>query len=660
MSHFLKVSLSLQEDTIMQILPSRFQVLLLLFTGCVLVMSSMDSMWSHSVDLAHHYALAFRIAEQWHLDSPDDPTLEEMNFYPNLSHTFAAILGFVVNSTFMGVQLVALLSLALLWAGILYVINTLPSRLALLSSVVLLLLLILNKKFLGLNVHGAELIVNFFFPQIVAQAVIFTGISIAIYLELKKGRSQAYIFLALLIAINTSVHLLPTLELLGLLVGLTVLNNFLDHESSRDQVKTVFLPVAVILAALSGVIFNPAFSAMRKMAEHDGGLDLNHIAYPNGLLLLCLLSLIAAFFLLYFWKKHRENHGYTAIKYIALYGSSIASLCLLQTMLAKYGFWSNYAAKKYGFGLITYLFICLSVVFAMIVANAFNHLSIGAMTKSHYFRSSILLLSYCGIFLSSVPSQKSLDTLKVISLERQLIRLRDVSLPPASKSKSNVVIDLDKMPATINYMFSIAVTKTPREISTPDVFFKNELSDLNKYSSIVSSRITRRYNSPNCKSYSTSSITISDAACIKAVLEELSVCKGSFDFSSNGYINPSLIRGFSGPEDHGRWTDGKTAQFACIIKGNPPKKIKISATPFIYGAHKRQRLVVLVNGEPAGNFDFTNTHGVAQIEVQLPAAHGRDEYFISFETPDAISAKEVGLSQDGRQLGFSVKAISFE
>ena len=78
---------------------SPFQITLISLVGIFLVIIEMDSIWTHSVDLAHHYALAFRISENWTLVGTDDPTLGEMNFYPSTSHALAAIVGLFFNST---------------------------------------------------------------------------------------------------------------------------------------------------------------------------------------------------------------------------------------------------------------------------------------------------------------------------------------------------------------------------------------------------------------------------------------------------------------------------------------------------------------------------------------------------------------------------------
>ena len=71
--------------------PSRgLQICLLALAAIFLIVKYMGSMWSDSVDLAHHYALVARIAEYWGLPAGVDPTLGEMNFYPHTSHAMAA------------------------------------------------------------------------------------------------------------------------------------------------------------------------------------------------------------------------------------------------------------------------------------------------------------------------------------------------------------------------------------------------------------------------------------------------------------------------------------------------------------------------------------------------------------------------------------------
>lgn len=139
-----------------------------------------------SVDLAHHYALIVRISEHHSFDIVD-LTLGEMNFYPRLSHVIAAVVATIVGSNLLGMQVVTLLSVSLLLGIYIYALRGLPRQLAMASTLVLAFLFLLNRYLFKFEVHGAEVIDNFFFSQLVAQAFVVFGLAVAIHFELKTG-----------------------------------------------------------------------------------------------------------------------------------------------------------------------------------------------------------------------------------------------------------------------------------------------------------------------------------------------------------------------------------------------------------------------------------------------------------------------------------------
>ncbi len=209
----------------------------------LLVFYYIDSMWSASVDVAYHYALAFRISERWTLANlyvPSfsalasyDPSLGEMNIYPRLSYIIVAVLGTFVNSTFLGLQITALMSLAFLWLGALLILNSLQPRLAITAILIFTAIFLLNAISIKLDIHGHEIVGNFFFSHFVGQAALFVGMSIAIYLEKTKGKIVSFIFLTLLTFINASIHLLPAVEMLGLACGLLFAYVFIEIDPTR-------------------------------------------------------------------------------------------------------------------------------------------------------------------------------------------------------------------------------------------------------------------------------------------------------------------------------------------------------------------------------------------------------------------------------------------
>src|ERR1035437_3976885 len=236
----------------------------------IFVFLNIDSMWSWSVDLAHHYALAFRISEQWVLTSTSDPTLGEMNIYPRGSHIIAAIFGFFVNSIFLGVQLVTLVSLALLWLSAILILNSLQKKLATISLMTFTGLLFFNSAFAKFDLHGHEVVGNFFYAQLVGHSVLFISIIFAINLEKKFGVICSVVALVLLMLLNATIHLLPALEMLGLIFGLLFAYVLFDAKPriSINQKLTISIPIA--LFALVGIFLHPSFSAMRVISENNG------------------------------------------------------------------------------------------------------------------------------------------------------------------------------------------------------------------------------------------------------------------------------------------------------------------------------------------------------------------------------------------------------
>lgn len=642
---------------------SLFQLALIFVVGILLAISFINSVWSGSVDLAHHYALAFRIAENLSLSTHDDPSLGDMNYYPGISHAMAAIAGLIFNSTFLGIQFVSLFSLAMLWGAVIYIFNTLILRTAFISSIGLMCLMIVNRHFLHFEVHGAELVSNFFYSQLVAQAVVVSAIAIAIFLEIKKYSNYAVLILLIVITnITVGIHLLPALELLGVVLGIAAINIFLSSKGTgiqRLELRLWYVTAAIV--AVATVFFNPSFKAFRKLSENNGSIAVMHISSTTELVSWCVFALVISFALLYIWYKRRQeiDHSYLALKYLGLYGTSIALLCLMQIAILNFGYGSEYATKKYAFGLFAYLFISIPVLIGLVFEKYSGELLIDGICKGDLFRTVVVLLTYAVVYNFSIPSTKLLAASDIVSLETKLVTLRNVALT-TTDAKNNVVIGLANMPPTINYMFSIAIMRTPVSIAIPDVLVSNRLGNLNDYKSILTSVDARPYFFKNCNHpLTTGSIALLDAACVKKEIAQFGDCVGEFDLTLRGEVDPSELSGFSIPEDHGRWTDGKSAKFSCTIAKRVPTKIRIDTTPFLYGLRKRQRLIVTIKNT-VKVYDLINASDGRNIEIVLPECRVGEKLNIEFNLPDAISPQQVGFNADTRQLGVSIKSISFK
>ena len=481
----------------------------------VFVLVNMDSMWSASVDLAHHYALAFRISEQWIMTSSTDPTLGEMNIYPRGSHVIAAMAGVLLNSTFLGVQITSLVSLAFLWLCALLVINSLPGKMAKVSLAALTGLIVINALTTKFELHGREIVKNYFFAQLVGHSILFASIVLAIKLEKRLGVIWSVSALAILMLVNAAIHLLAAIEMLGLIVALLVVHLVLEHRPKDSILQRIALAAPIALVSTGVLFLHPSFAAMRIIAANDGGLTLHNVPYPIGLIVLCIVVILTSLRLFLQWFKSADGSELLAVKYLAIYGGVTAALCLLQYALTFLGLGSPYAVKKYGYGLTSILLLQVSMIVGGYVWSSRQAGKPSAGSGLSFLHPLVLVAPFVAVLFLSFPNKKALDVSDVVLLERELIGLADTLLPTPEDQRSNAVIALNHLPPTIDYMFSIAIAKTPRNLAIPDILQRNELADPSAYSYVVIPRESKKFALAGCESITKGALSIISARCLE-------------------------------------------------------------------------------------------------------------------------------------------------
>lgn len=626
--------------------------------GLVFVALKMDSLWGFSVDVAHHYALAYRLAENWTL-VPNDPSLGEMNFYPRGSHILAAIMGRIFGSVFMGMQFIALTAVFLIWGGLFYLLRTLPERQAILSMSVLVLALLVNRRLFALELHGTEIVGNFFFSQVVGQAFAVLMILFAIRAEQSERKSLAALILWAAAFVASYIHLLPALELLGILVGLLAAEGFSQGFRRKNW---WFLLGCIALSALAvlSICLNPNFLAMRRISENNGALSLAHVSYPFGMVLLCMATYLGALasFVVYSYKK--QEKAYCLLKYLALYGAVLASLCMLQLLLSMFGEGSDYAVKKYGFGLLTYIFLNYAVLLAQMLSrlpglSTFDWSNGRSAILGTVFPPLCLIL----MLLCALPKSRLFDVSGIVQEERQLSAVTALAVRTDPTGKPNVIIDVKRNLPQLNYMFSIAIAGTPRSLAIPDILQNDSLADIGAYANIIQSNDAGRYISQGCKTYAAGDIAVVSANCLARSRDSIGECRGRYDLS---YAQSAqfLLKGFGRAEDGGRWTNGKSAVVSCRLQGEPPAFVDMLMSPFLFKGGMVQRVEFSINGQVVKS-ELLAHAGVQQVQLKVPKDVKGENLVISLSMPDAISPHALGISQnDDRELGVSMRSISFE
>lgn len=615
--------------------------------------------WSESVDVAYHYALAARLAEFWSLP----PTVDHaFNYYPRLSHTLAALVGVVFGSPLIGLEIVALVSLIVLWSAIVYLLWSLPHTWAAASSAVFIVCLLLNRKLIHAELFGNEIIINFFFPQLVAQALAFLAIVIVLYAEQWGAKPFIrYLVLSAFVLIAAKTHLVPALVLLGLLTGLVILEAALENWPTNAFGAAANAAVGLLLIVITSalVVADPSFKHMKYLANWNGYLALTHISSMRDLAWICLVVVVGSAAILFKWKLlngSAERTTLAVMKYLGLYGISAAGLCLLQQVLLKLGHGSEYAAKKYAFNLNTVVLLEIALLPLLLISRDSDSISESSRNLCSFFAPFGLIVAS---LLCIAPSLHMINTAKVVSLERQLRSLRDTAIP-RNPGKYNYAVNLQDLSPSTNFLLTLGALNVPYyDPNGMDELFGRQFSDFSSIGTIVTSEGRKPYDLEACRRFvSTSGLALLDGSCVGKSLENLS-CQRVNDFTD--WVNPRSLQGFSEKEAFGRWTDGARASFMCTLpegQQGRPTSVKIVTQGFVFGNHS-QRAVISINGAAPKEYRYSADQAEQVIELPLPH-DSTQEIHISFFLPDAVSPRSLGMNSDSRNIGISVRSIEFK
>ncbi|HEY5800217.1 MAG TPA: hypothetical protein VIT92_08345 [Burkholderiaceae bacterium] len=623
--------------------------LLWLLTALALVRLYIDAVWSHYSDIAHHYALIARLSEMWQLPLGLDPTLGEMNYYPPLSHRLAVLAGRLAHSNFLGLQLVALSALAGVWAAFIWMLTTLPRRAATTTAAAALALLVLNQRYWGIALHGDEIIGNYFYAQLVAQALAAGVLAWCLWLE-QRGTLpwRRYVYLLCAAAVVAWAHLLPAIELLGLLLALLAFEWLMQPQPQRSARE--FGSRAAFAAFAAGFVYiHPSFYRMQLIGMNDGALSFRHLPDLSHVALLAGGVLAASLLVLWRWiaLDAAARRAYLLLKYLALFGASVAGLTLLQYALLRAGVTTPYAVKKYVFALDTLALLYLALLPAML----WRRLRDGDSDRARLLLGPALLI----VAVTAVAHAKPSHSVRALAqLEREMLTLRDTAL--AKAPGDHFAVALAGMPPGFNYLYSIGVLRAPRKGNALDLYEARPFSEPEKIGVIVTSPGVQPYDKRACRRGATPQLVAIDAACAANAAAHALDCKPEHDFAPEGDLDERLLQGFSGAEPHGRWTAAPQAEFVCSLPaGFAPRTAVITAAGFVPKAHA-QKVLVAANGGPDMVFHFDAAMEKQQLTVPLPAGDGK-HLRLRFTLSDAVSPQQMQLGGDTRTLGIAVRRI---
>lgn len=618
----------------------------------VLAVMSGGNFYGGGADMAHHFAVVHWFSE--HPTTARPARLLEMAYYPAGAHWLAVPVGRVLGSPFAGMHHVALVAVAAVWCAIGALLCCLPRRRAAVAvGVVTVVLLSTGPGPVELQLHGHEVIENFFFSQLVAQAAFWAAVWWTTR-SLVRGASsaRALVPLAVTAVLLTWVHALPALQAAALVGLLAVGESVRLWAAGTRELRTLCRPLLLPTGTGLLVLMSPGFRAMRRLSTNDGALDIPYLPGLASVTALALLVLALSCASVFLGTRRPVAGGATrhSLQVLGLAGLCIALPCLAQAAALTGGEGSAYAVKKYGFGLLTVVVVQGAALVSSIVpcgtagrgrppgrlagAALVGALGLVAVTSLFYGRPATY----------SVASVADLDT--------QLSGLQD-HLQTASSASKDFAVQIPEADPVLDYMLSISSLEAPRDEVASAVLAGAPLPLDGDVRFLVTAHGSP-YTSAECSRAVHPRLVVTDAACFRAP----PVCNLVNTLAQGGSVPPSALRGFGTAEPTGRWTDGPTARFTCELPSelrSTDLVVSIDGTAFLPPGVPRQRVVL---GARGARLEVEQVPGAPAVPLVLQVPADDDPVLVvEFGLPDAISPAEAGISVDRRRLGLFVTAV---
>lgn len=637
---------------------AKLELFLLLIVAGGLLLRYLASFWSYSEDVAHHYALIAYLAENWSLPPEKIPYLGEMNFYPRLSHGIAAAFAYIFHSPLLGMQFVALSSLLLCWIALLSMVRSLPGKSSYWGAGLLLLLLLCNEKWHLLNLHGGELYEGFFFAQLVAQSLSL----LTLFLCMRAEQNQIpdwlrTLFLMLMVYLLTGMHLLPALQLLGVMAGLLALDLWEKRHLPRPQTALYAVRALAFLAlSLYLVLKHPGYAAMREVSTNNGYLHMRGFSSMGTYYLFISLISLFSIWMLYKWYRLRDATKHVlACKYLALASLVTCTLCLLQVVMLAKGAGSEYAVKKYVFSINSLFVLQLACLPALLkpAARLQQEAAQAASVYRFLFLPLLLLLSVS--IQMPAPSTRLPELLKIEQqLQAQLPSLRSLA-----KDKQIHILPGPGIEPGLAYMFSVGQIGNPRDSNNTDIRQGKLPQHLARVSQILVNPGPFAELHADCRiPFPALKMVVLESGC---VARKMGLDLHDIDFGGMGNPPECKLEGFSKLEYDGRWSEARQAQLRCQIlyrDNKRPSTLMVNVSGFVH-QNLRQRVKFKLKGQPGQELELSPEKFRTTLQLPLPNDSSQD-FVLQFELPDAVAPRQLGLGEDSRLLGIMLHSIKFK
>jgi hypothetical protein len=325
----------------------------------LLILSVLIWGWRHrsgSVDMALHYALVDFVAEHWRWPTVAVPYMGEMNQYPPVSHTVAAIVGSLCGSLMLGLHLVST-ACALIVLAILFTLLRFRTARATFAATAAVTAILAGFEFTHAFL-SREIVENFFYPQVFGEACVFAIVWLRSLVRLQLA-AEIVVAIAATFILGW-VYPIAAVQLGCIALIWRALQMFSTwHRSRQLSVRDVIAFAALAIGTVAAIVLHPRFSVVLGLAANDGWIA---IRIPGVLVVPAAVLLLLLAIALGFAYARRSLGLLAGDAFIALCGGiAVASLAQSIAFYA-FGIGVPYAVYKHMFAVLT-LMICAAVVY---------------------------------------------------------------------------------------------------------------------------------------------------------------------------------------------------------------------------------------------------------------------------------------------------------
>lgn len=608
---------------------------------------SWNRILSLSVDSSYHLQVmevvrhAFLIPQQGH------EFMAEMFIYPKLSHRLAALAASLGWPEINSLLLVGVTSAAIVWLALFD-----QARRVSLGFMAMCAFLVVVDVVVVRAAFGGELVDNFFYPQIVGEAVAALGL-VGGGVLLLRSRPLFVVYATALVLLAGCFHLVPTLKLAGAfmaMLGLVWLRDLI-HARRFDWVGLVGL-----FAIFGGLVGSPYFWRMRWMAANNGSL---HLAVPlplEGLAAAAgLLLVLSAWVLLVELTRapgavEADEKPTASAVLLASFGAAAAA-----AMLAQYAMWelrhdgSPYAVMKHSFGVFSLLAFVVPLWAVTVLGLRGAIMSeppkwVRALGPAPAFVAQLIVM-LCLFLRPSV-----FDVPKVNAVLRDV---REVRLTRGLEGE-RVMFSAADMPPITTYMATIAMLKSPHGGNVLSLMHDGR-PDRPGDAPYIVTLAGDAYDKPGCRSGAPLGLVV---VVVGACVEPPSLM-----FKAGGAGVPYLREGWSAPELGGVWSNGKRATVDLPI--SPAQRtlanasVQVAAFAFLPENGSTRTVTVSVPGGTPETFTFNRQDAIRHdYLLALPPEALKGQFVrVTFDIKDPKTPLELGLGTDTRLLGAGLEAM---